>query len=258
MRVFISSTYEDLREYRDIANDALRRLGHETFMLESFSASPDRPIDVAQDAIASCDLFVLIIGWRYGYVPSADNPERLSLTELEYETALRFGKPVLTFMLTEPARQSSKALDNLDRIKTFRDRMTRERVVSLVSSPPELRERLTIDVARWTSEQAARAVGGTVELQHLPLLWRLVVDGHASHDLLRHLEPAAFVAAVEKWEAANESNRDASWNERLERVRKSLDVKQSAHQPSELWLAWMRATRPATPSPGGSTRQRMA
>ena len=36
---------------------------------------------------AACDLYVLIAGHRYGFQPPEDNPEGLSITQLEFRRA---------------------------------------------------------------------------------------------------------------------------------------------------------------------------
>jgi hypothetical protein len=41
----------------------------------------------------------LILALRYGFCPPKDNPKKLSVTQLEYERAVREGKPCFAFML---------------------------------------------------------------------------------------------------------------------------------------------------------------
>ncbi len=42
-RVFVSSTYTDLREYRDAVQKAIRQLGSIDISMENFGAKDDRP-----------------------------------------------------------------------------------------------------------------------------------------------------------------------------------------------------------------------
>jgi hypothetical protein len=45
-------------------------------------------------------LYIVILGWRYGYVPATQPvPGRLSITQLEYHEAVAAGKPILGFLL---------------------------------------------------------------------------------------------------------------------------------------------------------------
>ena len=86
-RIYVSSTFSDLEDYRKQVSLALRRLGHEDVAMELYVAEDERPLDKCLDDVASCNLYVGIFAWRYGYVPQEDNPEGLSITELEYRKA---------------------------------------------------------------------------------------------------------------------------------------------------------------------------
>jgi hypothetical protein len=43
MRIFISSTYEDLKEHRRAVRDAILQLGHHPIAMEYFGARPTDP-----------------------------------------------------------------------------------------------------------------------------------------------------------------------------------------------------------------------
>lgn len=57
--------------------------------------------------IAACDIFVLISGARYGFIPTEGlySSEGLSVTHLEYREALRLKKPILPFFKGPNERQ---------------------------------------------------------------------------------------------------------------------------------------------------------
>src|SRR5262249_24540479 len=48
--------------------------------------------DSCLDDVDTCDLYVLILGHRYGFQPPEDNPEQLSITHLEFRRAGQSGK----------------------------------------------------------------------------------------------------------------------------------------------------------------------
>jgi Domain of unknown function (DUF4062) len=52
------------------------------------------------DDIGTCDLDVLILGHRYGFVPADGNPEGLSITHLEFRRAGQSGIPRVALLRT--------------------------------------------------------------------------------------------------------------------------------------------------------------
>lgn len=102
-KIYISSTYSDLKEFREEAYRALRQMRHDVIAMEDYAASDQRPLDVCLADVAACDAYVGIFAWRYGYIPAKDNPERRSITELEFRQAVATGKKCLIFLLHEDA-----------------------------------------------------------------------------------------------------------------------------------------------------------
>lgn len=89
LNVFISSTYEDLKPYRekiiDFFRDGLPNIAFRG--METMPASDLRPIDMCRRKVEESNVFILVIGKRYGWIPddSAMNPNGVSITELEYQ-----------------------------------------------------------------------------------------------------------------------------------------------------------------------------
>jgi hypothetical protein len=69
--------------------------------MEDYLAVDDRPLSQCLADVATCDLYIAIVAWRYGFIPPLDNPEQRSITELEYRHATKLGKPRLVFLLGE-------------------------------------------------------------------------------------------------------------------------------------------------------------
>lgn len=101
-RIYLSATYEDLKDYRDKVYRILRKLQHDVVSMEDYVASEAYPLHKCLNDVADCDVYVGLIGWRYGYVPEQDNPKANSITELEYRQAGNTNKPRLLF-LASPA-----------------------------------------------------------------------------------------------------------------------------------------------------------
>jgi hypothetical protein len=101
--LFVSSTQEDLAPYRSAAKDAAIRVGFHPAMMEYFvAAGQNPPYQACMERVADCDVLVVIVAHRYGWIPS-DQPgqEGKSITRLECEHANRLQKEVLAFVVDE-------------------------------------------------------------------------------------------------------------------------------------------------------------
>src|SRR5579872_1778549 len=69
-KVFISSTNEDLREYREEAREAALKCGFMPVMFEHWPAFGNRrPIEACLKAVSDSDLLVAVVAHRYGWIP---------------------------------------------------------------------------------------------------------------------------------------------------------------------------------------------
>ena len=132
-RVFLSHTSE-LRQFPagrsfvDAAEAAVTRAGNAVTDMAYFPARDDKPASYCQARVSECDVYVGLIGLRYGS-PVRDRPE-VSYTELEFEAATETGVPRLMFLLDEEAVLPIPAAMLLDsdpdwqaRQRAFRDRL---------------------------------------------------------------------------------------------------------------------------------------
>lgn len=98
LQVFISSTFTDLREERQAAVEAVLSAGHIPAGMELFNAGNDSQLDTIKRWIRESDVYMLILGGRYG---SMENTQNLSYTEIEYRYAVEIGKPVFSIYITD-------------------------------------------------------------------------------------------------------------------------------------------------------------
>ena len=97
-KVYVSSTIADLTEERRAVLDWLRLARHQA--VDSYLPDSDTVRDSCLEDVAACDLYVLILGHRYGFQPAEDNPEGLSITHLEFRRAGECGIPRVALLRT--------------------------------------------------------------------------------------------------------------------------------------------------------------
>ena len=96
--VYVSSTSADLKRERRAVMDWLRAARHQA--VDSYLPDSDTVRDSCLDDVGTCDLYVLILGHRYGFRPADDNPGGLSITHLEFRRAGLCGIPRIALLRT--------------------------------------------------------------------------------------------------------------------------------------------------------------
>lgn len=99
--VFISSVVRGFEEVRQQAAEGVERLGMHPVRSERLAASSDSPRRALLDQIAAADIYLLLIGERYGDAEP-------SPTEEEYEEAVRLHKPILVLVQEGPRDPEQK------------------------------------------------------------------------------------------------------------------------------------------------------
>jgi hypothetical protein len=136
LKVYVSSTSIDLKDYRAAVIAALRKMGMNPVCMEDYVAQDKLPVDNCLADVAKCDVYVVILARRYGFIPIGHDK---SITELEYRMAVEKGIPSLIFMLNDNAEWPSEFCDTKDeakRINDLRNELKRNRMIGWFNPSP--------------------------------------------------------------------------------------------------------------------------
>jgi hypothetical protein len=106
-QVFISSTFDDLKDERQQISNALAKAGYVVAGMELFPAADQQQLEYIKRVIDRSDYYVVVVGGRYGSL--AD--ETASFTEKEFEYAKFKNIPVLAFLHRDPQTLPVKRTD---------------------------------------------------------------------------------------------------------------------------------------------------
>ena len=134
-RVFLSHTSERAaRAFVAAARSAIIRAGDAMIDMDFFTAQGTDPADYCARMVTTADVYVGLIGRRYG--SPVRGRQELSFTELEFETATAQGLPRLIFLLAGDS-------PGVGRQAAFRRRLQQTGLTTAhVTSPAELETRL--------------------------------------------------------------------------------------------------------------------
>lgn len=125
LQVFISSTFADLTAERQAAVEAILTAGNIPAGMELFAAGDESQMNVIKRWIDESDVFLLILGARYG---SIEPNSGKSYIHLEYEYAVASSKPLFTVVIEEACIEDRVRLhgtkvfetDNPQKLRAFK------------------------------------------------------------------------------------------------------------------------------------------
>jgi tetratricopeptide (TPR) repeat protein len=98
MKVFLSSTAQDLVAYRKVADDTILRMSQEAVVMERFGSLPGDPVAECERKAREADVVVCVVAHRYGFVPDKGKG---SITRREVEAAKAAGRDVLVWIVAD-------------------------------------------------------------------------------------------------------------------------------------------------------------
>lgn len=137
-QVFVSSTYTDLKEERQVVIQTLMEMDCIPAGMELFPAADQDQFEFIKKIIDDCDYYLLIIGGRYG----SETTEGISYTEKEYDYAVQKGIKVIALIHDNIENLPAKDVDGDPEIKkrldAFREKAKTGRVVKFWNNSDHL------------------------------------------------------------------------------------------------------------------------
>ena len=164
-QVFVSSTFEDLQAERQAAVQAILEAGDIPAGMELFTANDRSQMQVIRDWIDRSDIFVVMLGGRYG---SIDAESGKSYVQLEFEHARDKQKPTLALVLHEARIAEIQAGNPLDmrleqnepaKYQSFRETLRTNRLTPSFADPKDLKHEILRGLHTVKQERAAELRG---------------------------------------------------------------------------------------------------
>ncbi|NTW53261.1 MAG: DUF4062 domain-containing protein [Chlorobaculum sp.] len=166
MKVFISSTYKDLIDYRAAAIRAVEGTNYQAGKMEIFGARSEEPVDACLKEVEECEIFIGIYALRYGFVPDGSD---ISITEMEYLHAKGQGKTIYCFLLDEENQGwLTKWIDDepgKSKLRDLKQRVQKALVCDYFTTPDDLRAKVANALSHFVANHNDPSVFGP----HFPL-----------------------------------------------------------------------------------------
>jgi hypothetical protein len=186
--IYLSSTYEDLKDFQSAVVHALRQSEYRVVAMEDYVATDQRPVDKCLKDVERADIYVGVFAFRYGYIPPSEhsNPKGLSITELEFRHARRLKKPCLMFLADQKASGFPPTLMDAftgdgeagQHIKRLRDELGREETTSFFSAPYHLASLVQAAVTSHLATHSTPSSSGSLESSaSAAVTWNIEKDG---------------------------------------------------------------------------------
>ena len=146
MKVYLSSTYIDLKGYRESVYRTLCKIeGVQVVAMEDYVACDERPVNKCLNDVERCDAYIGLFAWRYGFIPDGHD---LSITNLEYLKAVETNKPTFIFLLDDKATWIDEFRDSPSyNIVNLRKELENRLVVSHFKNKEDLSKEVAVVIS---------------------------------------------------------------------------------------------------------------
>lgn len=154
-QIFISSTYEDLKEKRRKVQETILSMYQFPIGMEMFSADDADQWEIIQETIDNSDYYVLIIGRRYGSIIQNGSDAGISYTQKEYRYAKSIGVPVLAFLSDREASFKDGEIETdpekLSKLNEFIDEVKSGNMVNFWKNEDDLAAKVAVALQKQIS-----------------------------------------------------------------------------------------------------------
>jgi tetratricopeptide (TPR) repeat protein len=171
LRIFVGCTSVDLKRHRHAARRLIEKFDEHAVVMEDFGAQDGDATQVSLAELASADVYILLLAWRYGTIPAE---ETRSVTHLEYRAAKDAGMPRLIF-LADPATERDDGPDALfpaairddehaAQVRAFREEVGHDRVAATFTTPESAALEVAVALHRFLRARAPNQPSPPVKL----------------------------------------------------------------------------------------------
>ena len=160
--IMVSSTFTDLVKHRAAVKNAIEKLGFHAVVMESSGANADADvIETSLRMVRDAAAYIGVLTHRYGQTPedAERNPHELSITELEFDEAMRLERPILLFVMDDehPVRRRDIETDpaKVAKLEAFKVKAKQmrvgakvERIWETFASPEDFAVKVAVAVGR--------------------------------------------------------------------------------------------------------------
>lgn len=147
-QVFVSSTYEDLREARREVILYLLDNNCIPVGMEQFPSSNMEQMEYIKKMLEDCDYYILILAGKYGTLDS----DGVSFTEKEFNYAQKKGIPIMSFLVKDIDSLQGFQLEKSDEKKTkllsFREKVCKDKLVNFYTNIDDLKAKIGTSLYR--------------------------------------------------------------------------------------------------------------
>ncbi len=146
--IFISSTFMDLKEYREAARSAIMSMRNHVNDMFYCAADEREPATLSMDEVRSSDLIILIVAHRYGTIPSG---ETRSITEMEFDAAMESNIPVLAFFIEKDADWATSKFEwqQYEKLLAFKTKIEQRVTTKYFTTRDSLAAQVTTAIANF-------------------------------------------------------------------------------------------------------------